>query len=250
MQKILLDIKTTGYDVVRDDIIEITLIDVDTKSKFSQQFSTLVRMSMEVQLQNGILQDALINCETTFSQYINEFYKTINGNYIFTFNVPYIKSFLLQKFASENLILDENTHFVSVKDYHQIKSPSNFVELGKKVMNDYTDTFFTNGFKRCIATAIILEGATGKKLSSLNQNEIRHLTVESSQNNPVILVESSGKIVYNKHTKRYLIMFGKHFGTEVKMLPNDYVDWIVNNLGFSIELRTIIKKLKSHGTQK
>ena len=95
----------------------------------------------------------------------------------------------------------------------------------------------------------------GKKLSETSLDDILDTKQQILNNSNIVNIESSGKIVKNLHTNRILIMFGLYYGCTINEIPQNYIDWIINNKSFSIEFRSKLNKLytfnnKSNGKSK
>ena len=241
IDNILIDIKTTGLDVVKDDIFEITVINVSTKTLKEFRLHTNKRLPPELMLQHGINSQnySILKNNINFEYISSELFSLLNNTTIFCYNVKHIKSFLIEKFATIGLLLDST--FISISDWQTISNPINYNEVCKKVLNS-NNKYISSGKDRLFAMGKLVNELSGKRISNLTDNDVKNIIESIESNKHIQHLESSGKIILNKHTNRIIISFGKYFGSSIKELPQDYIEWLLNNKNFSIEFKSILNK--------
>ena len=93
-----MDIGTTGFDPVRDDIIRIEALKVTPGSRIRRKYATLVKprrpLDKMVTSSTGITQSQLHRGGTSLKQAIEEFFKFVSGRRLVMFNADFCLPFL------------------------------------------------------------------------------------------------------------------------------------------------------------
>lgn len=248
MDKLLVEIKVTGYNIVRDEILEIFIMNLGSKEQYRKSYYSGIKMEMEMELYNGITNKSMLRREGELIKFedeneLNRIFEILNNNILVGYNMGLMRAIMTQKFAKSEKIFGLNTIFFDVRDYKILREKNSFIDNANEILNkDYV--YMSNLKEKSIVTAKIFEKYSGYKLSELCDKELNNILEECENNNKIVYkIDTQGKIIYNKFTKRYLIMFGKYYGMEVSKIPDDYIDWILRDNNTSIEIKSIIKKL-------
>ncbi|MCC8134930.1 MAG: 3'-5' exonuclease [Tannerellaceae bacterium] len=243
---VFFDLETTGINIVKDRIVEISFVKVHPNGKEESKTRRInpgMPISPESTAIHGITDEDVKDCPT-FKEIAKSLAAQIEGCDLAGFNsnrfdIP----MLVEEFLRAGVDLDLNKRkFVDVQTiFHKMEqrtlSAAYKFYCNKTLENAHTaeaDTY---------ATYEILQAQLDRYPEL--QNDVNHLSQFSSFNNNV---DFAGRMIYNEDGKE-VINFGKYKGQLVDdVLKNDpgYYSWIMNG-DFPLNTKKMFTEIKLRG---
>lgn len=116
MDKLLVEIKVTGYNIVRDEILEIFIMNLGSKEQYRKSYYSGIKMEMEMELYNGITNKSMLRREGELIKFedeneLNRIFEILNNNILVGYNMGLMRAIMTQKFAKSEKIFGLNTIF-------------------------------------------------------------------------------------------------------------------------------------------
>lgn len=238
-----LDLETTGIDIAKDRIVEISIIKVNPKGE--KEIKTL-RINPTIPIPNSSseihgIYDADVENEPTFNDVAKELASFIEGCDLAGFNSnKFDIPLLAEEFLRADIDFDvSKRNLIDVQNiFHKMEQRTlaaayNFY-CNKTLDNAHSAEADTNATLEVLAAQI-------NKYDEL-ENNMSFLGKFSQRTNNVDLI---GRIVYNKEGKE-VFNFGKHKGKtveEVLKKEPSYFHWMMNG-DFPLYTKKVLTKIK------
>ncbi|MDR2809380.1 MAG: 3'-5' exonuclease [Tannerellaceae bacterium] len=243
---VFFDLETTGVNLVKDRIVEISFVKVYPNGKEelkTRRINPGIPIPPEATVIHGISDEDVKNCPT-FKEIAKSLATQIEGCDLAGFNsnrfdIP----MLAEEFLRADVDIELNRRkFVDVQTiFHKMEQRTLAAAYkfycGKDLENAHTAEADT------LATYEVLKAQLDRYPEL--KNEINYLSQYSSFNNNA---DFAGRIVYNEK-KEEVINFGKYKGQLVKeVLKNDpsYYAWIMNG-DFTLNTKKVLTEIKLRG---
>ena len=238
----MLDIESTGLDIINDKIIEISIVKVNpnySKEIKTWKINPIIYINPEATKVHGYTNDMLEDYPT-FEEVANEVYDMIAGSDLAGFNSDKFDiPFLTEEFFKVGIDITElNFKTVDVQTIFHKYEKRNLgaayqFYCGKELINAHSAE------ADIVATLEILESQIEKYNLPREFNELSKITTPDR-------VDFGGFMYYNEEGKE-VFRFGKHKNKIVKdVFESDpsYYRWLVNTSDFSFHSKKMFKLIK------
>lgn len=255
---VIIDLETTGLDIINDRIIEISMIKIDINNKETNKTIRInpeIPISKESSLIHGLYYEDIKNC-ITFKNTANEIFEfikkcDIGGFNVLKFDLPMLIEEFLRcdiKLSIQNIKIIDAQRIYHLMEKRNLSSAYKFYcnkEL-KNAHNSYYDT---------LATYEVIKGQikkyNGKEVIDNKGNSLGKISNDIDSIGSIIdnnIVDLAGRIIKNNDNID-VFNFGKFKNKSINSVFKsnpEYYHWIMKS-SFPLNTKEIFTKIKSKG---
>lgn len=253
-----LKVHTTGTNVLKDKIVQITIHKINTDGK-TQKGTRFINPGMNIPHEatkiNGIT-DEMVKDASKFSDVSDKLYDFVKDSDFCGFHIDFDLKFLTEEFnksGKEFTIYGKN--IIDLGVIYNSMEPRDFRAAIQFYLNQKCDleTISTEAYTDNMIQIFdgIFSKYNGRTFDSKNGQALNFDKATIDEMNSVFnknkkFVDVSGNIILNEQN-RAIFSFGKHRGelvSDVVLSDANYFDWIVNVSEMPSDTKLIIKKIK------
>jgi len=255
---VILDLETTGLDIINDRIVEISMIKINpdkTKNKKTIRINPKIPISNESSLFHGIYIEDVKDCPS-FKNTSNEIFQFINKCDIGGFNVlKFDLPLLIEEFLRCNLhLLLKNIKIIDAQRIFHLMEKRNLSSAYKFYCNKELKNAH-NSYNDALATYEVIKGQInkykGQEVTDIKGNVLGKISEDIKSIGSIIdnnIIDLAGRITKNKE-KVEVFNFGKYKNKSINVIFKKnpaYYHWIIKS-DFPLNTKEKFTEIKLKG---